>query len=78
MTRVLLIRHGQSEWNADGRWQGQADSPLSDLGRLQAAEASRAVGAVDAVWASDLQRAVGTATLNAATGAPLNSAMTSA
>jgi broad specificity phosphatase PhoE len=62
-TRVLLVRHGQSEWNAVGRWQGQADPPLSDQGRLQAREASRAVGAVDAVWASDLQRAVGTATI---------------
>ena len=62
-TRILLVRHGQSEWNAVGRWQGQADSPLSDQGRLQAQEASRSVGAVDAVWASDLQRAVGTATI---------------
>lgn len=62
-TRVLLARHGQSEWNAVGRWQGQADPPLTDLGRLQAREAARAVGAVDAVWASDLQRAVETATI---------------
>jgi probable phosphoglycerate mutase len=59
--RVLLVRHGQSEWNAIGRWQGQADPPLSDLGGLQAREAAQAVGAVDAVWSSDLQRAVGTA-----------------
>jgi broad specificity phosphatase PhoE len=59
--RVLLVRHGQSEWNAIGRWQGQADPPLSDLGRLQAREAAQAIGAVDAVWSSDLQRAVGTA-----------------
>jgi probable phosphoglycerate mutase len=63
VTRILLVRHGQSEWNAAGRWQGQADSPLSDQGRLQAREAARAVGAVDAVWASDLQRAVETATI---------------
>ena len=35
-TEVLLMRHGQSEWNAIGRWQGQADSPLTDLGRAQA------------------------------------------
>jgi len=63
VTRVLLVRHGQSEWNAIGRWQGQADSPLSDQGRLQAREAARAVGSVDAVWASDLQRAVETATI---------------
>jgi probable phosphoglycerate mutase len=61
-----LVRHGQSEWNADGRWQGQADAPLSDLGRLQAVEAARAIGAVDAVWASDLQRAAETAAIIAA------------
>jgi broad specificity phosphatase PhoE len=60
-TRVLLVRHGQSEWNAESRWQGQADPPLSDLGRLQAREAAQAVGSVDAVWASDLQRATETA-----------------
>lgn len=66
VTRVLLVRHGQSEWNAVGRWQGQADPPLTDQGRLQAREASRAIGAVDAVWASDLQRAVETATIIAA------------
>jgi probable phosphoglycerate mutase len=62
-TRVLLIRHGQSEWNADGRWQGQADPPLSDLGRIQAREAARALGAVDAIWTSDLQRAAETAVI---------------
>ena len=62
-TRVLLVRHGQSEWNAEGRWQGQADPPLTDLGRLQAREAAGALGTVDAVWASDLQRAVETATV---------------
>jgi probable phosphoglycerate mutase len=63
MTRILLMRHGQSEWNATGRWQGQADPPLSDLGRRQAREAARAIGAVDAVWSSDLQRAVETAAI---------------
>ena len=61
MTRVLLIRHGQSEWNADGRWQGQADPPLTDLGRHQAMHAARNLGAVDAIVASDLQRASETA-----------------
>jgi probable phosphoglycerate mutase len=60
-TRLLLVRHGQSEWNAESRWQGQADPPLTDLGRRQALEASRAVGAVDGVWASDLRRATETA-----------------
>ena len=57
MTRVLLVRHGQSEWNADGRWQGQADPALTDLGRHQALHASRSLGSVDAIVASDLQRA---------------------
>jgi probable phosphoglycerate mutase len=61
MTRVLLVRHGQSEWNADGRWQGQADPPLTDLGRQQALHASRNLGVVDAIVASDLQRASETA-----------------
>lgn len=62
-TRVLLVRHGQSEWNADGRWQGQQDPPLTDLGRRQARSAATALGAVDAVFASDLQRAAETATI---------------
>jgi broad specificity phosphatase PhoE len=62
-TRVLLVRHGQSEWNASGRWQGQADPPLTNHGRLQASEAAAALGAVDAVWASDLTRAAETAVI---------------
>lgn len=61
MPRLLLVRHGQSEWNADGRWQGQADPPLSDLGRLQARAAGATIGAVDAIVASPLERAFLTA-----------------
>ena len=61
MTRILMVRHGQSEWNAQGRWQGQADPPLSDLGRHQAFSAAQRVGSVDAIVASDLQRALHTA-----------------
>jgi probable phosphoglycerate mutase len=61
VTRILLIRHGQSAWNASGRWQGWADPPLTDLGREQAWAAAAAIGTVDAVVASDLQRAVATA-----------------
>ncbi len=61
MTKVLLIRHGQSEWNAVGRWQGQADPALTDLGRHQAAHAASKLGEVDAVVSSDLQRASVTA-----------------
>ncbi len=62
-TRVLLVRHGQSEWNAVGRWQGQADPPLSEVGRKQARSAASSIGAVDAVFASDLQRATETAAI---------------
>lgn len=62
-TRVLLVRHGQSVWNATGRWQGQADPPLTDLGRWQARAAARSLGTVDAVFASDLQRATETAVI---------------
>lgn len=68
MTRLLLARHAQSEWNAAGRWQGQADPPLSDLGSRQAAAAAHrlaAIGGAAAVVASDLQRAAKTAAIMA-------------
>ena len=65
-TRVLLVRHGQSLWNADGRWQGQADPPLSALGLEQARTAANHVGPFDAIWASDLERARHTAEFLAA------------
>lgn len=57
VTRLLLVRHGESTWNADGRWQGQADPPLTERGRAQAATAATAIGSVDAVVTSDLERA---------------------
>lgn len=62
-TRVLLVRHGQSTWNAEGRWQGWADPPLSLLGEQQAFDALehlRGAG-IAAVVTSDLQRARRTA-----------------
>ena len=62
-TRVLLVRHGQSTWNADARWQGQADPPLSALGEQQALDAARHVDGIDALWSSDLERARRTAEL---------------
>ncbi|MFA5883717.1 MAG: histidine phosphatase family protein [Acidimicrobiia bacterium] len=61
MSRILLVRHGQSTWNAEGRWQGQADPPLSDLGVEQAEAAARVLERIDAVWSSDLERANRTA-----------------
>jgi probable phosphoglycerate mutase len=62
----LLVRHGESEWNAIGRWQGWADPVLSELGVKQAVVGARAVGAVDAIVSSDLQRARMTADIIAA------------
>jgi probable phosphoglycerate mutase len=68
--RVLLVRHGQSTWNAEGRWQGQADPPLSELGERQALEAVPAVErlAPTRVLTSDLARALRTAELVAPPG----------
>jgi len=64
-TRVLLLRHAQSTWNAEGRWQGWADPPLSEPGELAARAAAEdpVLDAVDAVVSSDLQRATATAQL---------------
>ena len=70
MKRLLLVRHGESTWNADGRWQGQADPPLSELGKRQAVAAAPAVAAlgVDVVVSSSLERARRTAELLAPGG----------
>lgn len=60
MTALLLIRHGESTWNAAGRWQGQADPPLSSRGEQQARSAIARLGelaAFDIVVTSHLQRA---------------------
>ncbi len=54
--RVVLLRHGRTEWNATGRFQGQLDSPLDLVGRAQAAAAAVAVAPMqpDALVSSDL------------------------
>lgn len=62
-THLLVVRHGQSEWNAIGRWQGHADPLLSELGRRQAAVAAGSIGSVDGIVSSDLHRALDTATI---------------
>jgi probable phosphoglycerate mutase len=61
--RLLLVRHGQSEWNAGRRLQGQADISLSDLGRAQAAALAPVIAAFAPGRAvtSDLRRARDTA-----------------
>jgi broad specificity phosphatase PhoE len=62
-TRILLIRHGQSEGNAARRFGGHTATPLSALGRRQAEATARALvrEAVSAIYSSDLLRAVETA-----------------
>jgi len=63
VTRILLARHGETDWNRVGRWQGHADPPLNDAGRGQAAElAERLAGdGIAAIYSSDLRRASQTA-----------------
>ena len=62
-TRVLLVRHGQSQGNAERRFGGHSPTPLSELGRRQAEATARALASegVTAVYSSDLLRAVETA-----------------
>jgi len=61
--RVLLLRHGRTEWNAQHRFQGQADPPLDETGKAQAYEVAALVAALrpDLVASSDAQRAMQTA-----------------
>ena len=65
---ITLVRHGQTAWNVGRRFQGRSDIPLSDVGRAQAAAASRALASdrFDVVYSSDLIRAVETAEMIAA------------
>jgi probable phosphoglycerate mutase len=62
-TTILLIRHGETAWNAVRRLQGHIDIPLNEEGERQAAALSRALATekLDAVVCSDLQRAMQTA-----------------
>jgi broad specificity phosphatase PhoE len=63
VTRLIVWRHGNTDWNANERVQGQSDTPLNALGRRQAAAAAEILLAVrpDAIVASDLLRASDTA-----------------
>lgn len=65
MTRLLLIRHGRSTWNAERRWQGWADPPLDDVGREQARRLAERLREDDealiALYTSPLRRAQETA-----------------
>lgn len=59
-TRILMVRHGESTWNAVRRWQGQADPPLSERGENQARRAALAApdhAEFDLIVTSALERA---------------------
>ena len=64
MGKWYLVRHGESEWNKEGRIQGHADVGLSELGRRQAEQLTERMAGetIDAAYSSDLVRAVDTAT----------------
>jgi probable phosphoglycerate mutase len=68
MQRVLLVRHGRTEWNASGRFQGQTESQLDVIGRAQAEAVAVAIAPMkpDAIVSSDLSRALDTASVIAA------------
>jgi broad specificity phosphatase PhoE len=68
MRSIVLIRHGQTDWNVEGRWQGHADPPLNEFGRQQArllVPEMREAG-LTALYSSDLRRALETAEIIAA------------
>ncbi len=68
MTTILLARHGETDWNREGRFQGHADPPLNDTGRAQAVELGEALRADElaAIYSSPLRRALETAEVVAA------------
>jgi len=67
-TTILLVRHGETDWNRDGRVQGHTDAPLNARGWEQAASLASELAAepIDAIYASDLARARDTAGVVAA------------
>lgn len=74
--RLIWVRHGESEWNAGGIWQGQADSPLTDRGHDQAQATARRLESLAPnpllIARSDLDRVVQTAApIEAALGVPV-------
>jgi probable phosphoglycerate mutase len=74
-TRLIVWRHGNTDWNRGGRVQGQTDTPLNEAGRAQAARAATVLAALrpDAIVSSDLSRAADTAAaLAALTGLPVS------
>ena len=68
MTRLLLVRHGETDWNREGRWQGHSGPGLNAAGREQAAALGRRLARLgpDLLVASDLPRTLETAEVVAA------------
>ncbi len=68
MTELWIVRHGQTDWNVEGRYQGQADQPLNVVGLAQAEAAAKQLRGKTfaAIYSSDLQRARVTAEIIAA------------
>jgi len=66
---LFLARHGETEWNRIGRWQGKTDIPLSDVGRAQALTLANNLRhhSITRIYASDLSRARETAEIVATT-----------
>ena len=73
-TRIIAIRHGETAWNVDTRFQGHLDIGLNDTGRWQAQRVANALvpEPIDAIYSSDLLRAWDTAiSISVATRRPL-------
>ncbi len=62
-TTIILIRHGLTDWNEEGRWQGHLDIPLNTTGLAQAEALGRRLASwpIETLYSSDLQRAAKTA-----------------
>lgn len=60
--RIIFVRHGQTTWNTESRYQGHSDTDLSEVGRLQAVQVADRLECekIAAVYASDLRRACDT------------------
>jgi broad specificity phosphatase PhoE len=65
VTEMLLVRHGQSEWNAMGRWQGNADPSLTDLGSVDVIVASPLIRALETAHLISTQIGVGPVVVDA-------------